>query len=492
MHISVEAALKTEYKDTVSDAVKKELFNMIDNDVWTTVDFDTIAHKDNIIPSHMFIKFKHKPDGSFDKTKARLVGQGNHEPDYAYGKTASKTINIITVFILFKIMTVKDLKAKVYDIPGAYLKTFRNHPVELFIKLSPAVASNWVEIKPEDSKLLHRGCLYAKLKKCIYGLKEAAYEFYMLLSTFMISIGFIKSEADECLYYMHEDENNYLFVITHVDDLLAVGVGRTFHYLESCIEDRFGTPDIQYGDKLFYLGMTIERDRDQKTSCISQHGCIEDLLIKYDAQDSKPVDNPCAYNFMEDNDSSPECSKTAFLSLCMSLMYIARMTRPDILFAISYLATKSSQPTEEHFQKLRRVLSYLKGTAGKKIVMTVSDLTLNIYADASYGIHHDGKSHTDATTYLEWIEKIFHELRVDLIKPARVYQDNQSAIHMVKNDFKFKNTKHMTVKVYYARELVQAKRIILEYLPTTEMSADLLTKPLNTKQFIKLVAKFLL
>ena len=526
LHISVEAALRTQHSETVGDAVKKELFNMIDNDVWSTVDYDTIIHKDNIIPSHMFIKFKHKPDGSFDKTKARLVVQGNHEPDYGYGKTALKTINNITVFILFKIMTVKDLKSKVYDIPGAYLKTFRNHPIDLFIKLSPAVANNWVELRPEDKKLLYRGCLYAKLKKCIYGLKEAAYEFYVLLSTFLISIGFIKSEADECLYYLHEDDENYLYVITHVDDLLAVGLGRTFHYLETRIEERFGTPDIQFGNKLFYLGMTVERDRNLKTSSISQHGCIEDLLIKYDADKSKEFDNPCAYNFMENDDSSPECNKTVFLSLCMSLMYIARMTRPDILFAVSYLATKSSHPTEEHLQKLRRVLLYLKGTANKKMVMNVSDLSLNIYADASFGIHHDGKSHTgieiaigkdpifvrsskqhcvslssteaelialtEAITYLEWIEKIFSELRVILNKPAHVFQDNQSAIHMVNNDFKFKNTKHMTVKVYFARELVQAKRVVLQYLPTDEMSADILTKPLNTKQFVKLVAKFVL
>jgi len=70
----------------------------------------------------------------------------------------------------------------------------------------------------------------------------------------------------------------------------------------TCIEDRFGTPDIQFGDKLFYQGMTIERDRDQKTSCISHHGCIEDLILKYDAQDCKVTDNPCAYNFMKSND----------------------------------------------------------------------------------------------------------------------------------------------------------------------------------------------
>ena len=166
-------------------------------------------------------------------------------------------------------------------------------------------------MNPSDANKVHNGCLYAKLKKCIYGLKEAAYEFYILLSTFLVSIGFIKNEADECLYYLHEDDKNYLFVITHVDDLLAVGAGRTSHHLERCIEERFGTPDI-----LFYLGMTVERDRTQKTSSISQHRCIEDLLIKYDMNNGKPVDNPCAYNFMEDNDASPECDKSNFLSLC--------------------------------------------------------------------------------------------------------------------------------------------------------------------------------
>ena len=88
--------------------------------------------------------------------------------------------------------------------------------------------------------------------------------------------------------------------------------------------------------------------------------------------------------------------------------------------------------------------------------------------------------------------EIFSELRIILIKPAHVFQDDQSAIHMDNNDFKFKNTKHMTVKVYFARELVQAKRVVLQYLPTDEMSEDILTKPLNTKQFVKLVAKFVL
>ena len=86
--------------------------------------------------------------------------------------------------------------------------------------------------------------------------------------------------------------------------------------------------------------MTIERDRAQKHSFISQQGCIEDLLIKYGKEELKTVENPCAYDFMEDGDSFAEYLETSFLSLCMSLMFVPRMTRQDILFAGSSLATK--------------------------------------------------------------------------------------------------------------------------------------------------------
>ena len=48
--------------------------------------------------------------------------------------------------------------------------------------------------------------------------------------------------------------------------------------------------------------MTVERDRTLKTSNISQHECIEDLLTKYDADKNMEFDNPCAYNFSEEFD----------------------------------------------------------------------------------------------------------------------------------------------------------------------------------------------
>ena len=96
----------------------------------------------------------------------------------------------------------------------------------------------------------------------------------------------------------------------------------------------------------------------------------------------------------------------------------------------------------------------------------------------------------DALTYLEWIERLFTELHFQHKKPVPVFQDNQSAIHMVTNDFKFKKTKHMTVRVHYARQLVQDNRIVFRYLASEDMPADLLTKSHGASAFAKLVVKF--
>jgi hypothetical protein len=75
-------------------------------------------------------------------------------------------------------------------------------------------------------------------------------------------------------------------------------------------------------------------------------------------------------------------------------MYLARFTRPDILQAVSYLATKSSNPTVEHMTKLHRVLRYLAGTPDIGIIYESSgNMNPSILADASHCCHDDGHGH---------------------------------------------------------------------------------------------------
>jgi hypothetical protein len=82
----------------------------------------------------------------------------------------------------------------------------------------------------------------------------------------------------------------------------------------------------------------------------------------------------------------------------MAMMYIARLTRPDVLLTISYLANKSQQPTEVDYKNALRVLSYLKETQNYGIKIHCQEFRL-LHCDSSWAFHH-GNSHT------RWILKL--------------------------------------------------------------------------------------
>ena len=54
-----------------------------------------------------------------------------------------------------------------------------------------------------------------------------------------------------------------------------------------------------------------------------------------------------------------------YLSLLMTLSWLARRTRYDILLAISHLSTRCQSPTKSDQLKLNRVLGYVLGTRDK-------------------------------------------------------------------------------------------------------------------------------
>ena len=217
----------------------------------------------------------------------------------------------------------------------------------------------------------------------------------------------------------------------------------------------------------------------------------------------------------------PSQEKKNFLSIVMSLMYIARLTRPDIILPVSYLATRAHICTQEDWIKLIRVLRYLKGTKTRGITIKCEDPTLWCHCDASYAVHHDGRSHTgfviymgkhlsyvltkstkqktgslsstdaeiialvDALKVIVWLKYILIELDIFPVRAPKIMQDNQSGMLMVTEPSKFKRSKHILTKINYARDLFASKCIEIEYLSTTEMSADLLTKPLSGSLFTK-------
>jgi len=60
----------------------------------------------------------------------------------------------------------------------------------------------------------------ARLRKCIYGLKQSAREWYSCLSTLLRKIGFDISHFDPCVF-IHKSESTFISV--YVDDITIIG-----------------------------------------------------------------------------------------------------------------------------------------------------------------------------------------------------------------------------------------------------------------------------
>ncbi len=77
------------------------------------------------------------------------------------------------------------------------------------------------------------------------------------------------------------------------------------------------------------------------------------------------------------------------------------------------------------------------------------------------------------------------ELGVDCPEPVTTYQDNKSAIIIASQGGHFKRLKHLLVREAFVQERIKFGDILLQYLSTDAMPADMLTKPLSAPKLLQ-------
>jgi hypothetical protein len=201
-------------------------------------------------------------------------------------------------------------------------------------------------------------------------------------------------------------------------------------------------------------------------------------------------------------------------------MFIAAATRPYIAFAVNRLAMYTANPDLHHWTAAKRILRYLSGTRNEGITYLAKggvEGKLTGYSDASLASLDDmtsvsgyvfkaaggaitwrSKKQTavslssteaeymclaDAAREAAWLRNLYKELGFEIDGPTTVFGDNQSALAIANNPQYHKRTKHFDIKSHYIREKVNDQSIVTEYCPTTEMTADIFTKPLAKPKF---------
>ena len=111
---------------------------------------------------------------------------------------------------------------------------------------------------------------------------------------------------------------------------------------------------------LSYLGMTIQKIIEGVI--VHQSGYIEQMVEKFGTDPSSKVSSPMGSDFMTVCSEDEAVNKTKYLSLIMSLMFLARFARIDILMPVPFLATKSADPKQKDYHKGMRILSCVVNT----------------------------------------------------------------------------------------------------------------------------------
>ena len=134
-----------------------------------------------------------------------------------------------------------------------------------------------------------------KLKKSLYGLKQSARCWNETLDSFLMKNGYKKSNADSCIYVKSiKNEDSFIsFVIlaVYVDDIIPVSHDIVMLNAEKkLLCEHFEMTD--QGEIHFILGMTIKRDRENRTLFINQTEYLESMLEIFGMADCKPVATP--------------------------------------------------------------------------------------------------------------------------------------------------------------------------------------------------------
>ena len=370
--------------------------------------------------------------------------------------------------------------------------------------------------------------LVCKLKKSIYGLKQASRQWYIKFNNTITSFGFKENIVDQCIY-LKVSGSKFIFLILYVDDILLASsdlglLGETKEYLSK----NFHMVDM--GEANYVIGIEIFRDRSRGVLGLSQKGYIDRVLERFNMQSCSSGIAPilkgdklskmqCPRNNME----REQMKKIPYASAVGSLMYAQTCTRPDISFAVGMLGRYQSDPGFEHWKAAKKVMRYLQGTKDYMLTYKRSEqLEVVGYSDSDYGGCLDSLKSTsgfvfmlangaiswksekqsitasstmeaefvacfEASSHALWLRNFVSGLGVvdSIAKPLRIYCDNTATVFFSKNVKFSSGSKHMDLKYLVVKERVQKQQMSIENIRTTLMVADPLTKGLPPKAYLE-------
>jgi hypothetical protein len=521
--LSVQKGIQ-EHGERAINAIKDELQQMLDKKVWHYASADE-KRGVKTIHSTMFLKEKEAKNNNPPIIKARLAARGDMQDRSLYDidQTSSPAVSLDSLLMVAAIACRHDYIVKTADVKGAYLNADMKSKV--IMKLNKHLSSLMSNLDPTCVPFINdNGTLDVALDKALYGCIESGKLWYETISKHLHDLGYKQHPQDKCVFYKNTSKDGPIIICLYVDDLfitcprsLESQVNKDLEYLNK----KYGELTINSGNIHNYLGMTFDFSVPGKCK-ISMPNYINNLLTEFNITGS--ATSPAANHLFDINPNSSQLNnidKKRFHTAVYKLLFLSKRARPDIILATNFLTTRVHLPDQDDQKKLTRLFNYLNSTRDIGIVLCPSnDMTPTAFVDASHAITQDcrgqggivislgdgpvyvsssripavTKSSTESelvtaanlTSQLLWSRDFLIALGFD-IGAARLYQDNQSTIRLINNgQSNSLRTKHISVKYFWLKDRIENGEITIEYCPTENMIADIMTKPLQGAAFIRM------
>eukprot|EP00253_Pinus_taeda_P022449 PITA_22449 len=316
--------------------------------------------------------------------------------------------------------------------------------------------------QPEGFEVQYRETHVCRLKKVLYELKQAPRAWYERIDSYLMKLGFTRSDVDPNLYFKFEKDKPCLLVL-YVDDLFLTGDDLLIHQCKREFASEFKMKDLG----LMHYFLRLEVWQKPSEIFISQGKYIVELLERCGIIDCKSVTTSMELNFKKLCGSvvGPRLENpTKYPQFVGGLMLLVN-SRPDICFVMNTLSQYMVDPHHIHWLVAKNLLRYLRGTIHYALRYIVENLRLHGYSNVVWArsvvdrkimsgccfylgstsiswMSKKKKSVALSTTEAEyiaasmacckflWLRKLFIELFEHVLNTTVIFCYNQSWIHL--------------------------------------------------------------
>ena len=543
--LSQSKMLKADDCNEFFKAQVSELKGLEEADVFDYQEISSFPKDAQLLNAIWSYRRKRRPDGTLLKYKSRICADGSMQQyGVDYWETYAPVVHWSTVRLILVLSAMLGLKSRQIDYTQAFPQANLSDPVYMKIPQGWKVDKETNKLVQSSDPSFFDRRHFIKLKKNLYGCKQAGRNWYLHLKEGLLSRGFKQSNLDPCLFI----SENCLLVLYTDDCCIFAHDDKTIDDLRKSLEDDFLLKDE--GDIQDFLGIRLSSsvENGQVTINMVQTGLIDQILEDVGLTTKSNVKHVPANAVLQPNPNAPRFEATwNYRSVIGKLNFLAQNTRPDISMAVHQCARYVNNPNSSHMEAVKYLCRYLLQTRTRGLILRPNGNTsLDAYVDSDFAgtwststssmrqscLSRTGYVITYGGCPIHWASKLQSEIALstteaeyialsmcareliplrsvlnDIAKRFKipefagslaspmsktfsktyrsiVYEDNAGCLEIAMNPEQYRpRTKHIGIKWHHFRDQIASGALEIQKIDTTQNWADIFTKPLPRTQF---------